>query len=516
MKMNRRQFLTCTAAVGAVGLPSCSTLESSAIAPCRLRLSTSSIHFKELSIEKACEQIARLGFEGVDIWCAYDKCPHLDDVAARLGPDGLKALLARHKLKLFSFSVYIGGYAKYAELLGRAGGGVAIQGSAAPCKPAELTAKMKAFLEELKPLIELAEKQNSYLAIENHGNALLDSPDSFKAFTDLNRSPRLGLALAPYHLQAIGAPVDEVIRIAGRQLFFFYAWQKQDGLNQLPGHGPADFKPWLKVLADADYRGYVNPFMHGHLESDAMAAALSKSCAYLRQQATPAWKISAKVKPMNMHTDQSLEKKTVMLGAGLAAAATTVAFADPATVDKLVAGLQSTDDAVRGAAWQGAATLGAPAVKSLSGLMNHPNFEIARAAKRALWKIVRHSGRPNAGQERKPMQTELLALLETAPVPVRREAVRMLSEIGDKAVIEPLAAWLTNAELREDARCALERIPLVKATRALQKAFATVPDEFRPAVANSLRARGCKVAGYPSQKLTPTKQTSVVGLTQPK
>ena len=291
MSMNRRQFLACTAAATVAGLSSCSTPTGSLPARRRLRLSTSSIHFKGLPIEQACERIARLGFEAIDIWCAYEQCPHLDDIAKRLGPDGLKALLAKHRLQLFAFSVYIGGYAKYAELLGRAGGGVAIQGSAPPCKPDELTARMRTFLESLKPLVELAEKNDSYLAIENHGQALLDSLDSFKAFTDLNRSPRLGLALAPYHLQASGASVEETIRVAGRQLLFFYAWQKQDGLQQLPGHGPTDFKPWLNALAEADYRGYVNPFMHGHVEPEAMAAALSQSRNYLRQQGSPAWKI---------------------------------------------------------------------------------------------------------------------------------------------------------------------------------------------------------------------------------
>ena len=290
MSMNRRQFLACTAAATVAGLSSCSTPTGSPPTRRRLQLSTSSIHFRGLPIEQACERIARLGFEAIDIWCAYEQCPHLDDIATRLGPDGLKALLAKHRLQLFAFSVYIGGYAKYAELLGRAGGGVAIQGSAPPCEPPELTARMKTFLESLKPLVELAEKHDSYLAIENHGHALLDSLDSFKAFTDLNRSPRLGVALAPYHLQAIGAPVEEVIRVAGRQLLFFYAWQKQDGLQQLPGHGPTDFKPWLNALAEADYRGCVNPFMHGHVEPEAMAAALSQSRNYLRQQSAPAWK----------------------------------------------------------------------------------------------------------------------------------------------------------------------------------------------------------------------------------
>jgi sugar phosphate isomerase/epimerase len=142
---------------------------------------------------------------------------------------------------------------------------------------------MRAFLESLKPLLELAEKNNSRLAIENHVNALLDAPDSFKAFVDLNTSPRLGLALAPYHMQAGGASVTEVIRICGRQLLFFYAWQNQPEMGQLPGHGPTDFTPWLRALAQVDYRGYVNAFMHGHVEADAMSAALTKSRDYLRQ-----------------------------------------------------------------------------------------------------------------------------------------------------------------------------------------------------------------------------------------
>lgn len=248
-----------------------------------MRLSTSSIHFLHLPIEQACERIAQLGFEAIDIWSAHQGCPHLDDVARRLGPDGLRELLTRHNLRLFSFSVYSGGYARYAELLGRAGGGVAIQGSPGPCRPEELTTRMRAFLESLRPLAELAERHNSYLAIENHGGSLLNAVDSFRAFVDLNQSPRLGIALAPYHLQALRASVEEAIAAAGRQLLFFYAWQHAGGTQQLPGHGPTDFTPWLAALARVGYRGYVNPFMHGDLAPDAMAAALARSRDYLRE-----------------------------------------------------------------------------------------------------------------------------------------------------------------------------------------------------------------------------------------
>lgn len=285
-RINRRKFFADTARISAAGLVA-SSLAATIEPRWRLRLSTSSIHFKGLTIEQACERIAALGFEAIDIWSAYEECPHLDDALTRLGPNGLEEVLAKHGLKLCSFSTYIGGYRRYAKLLGNTGGGVAIQGSTAPCPPNELTTRMKSFIESLKPLVELAEEHDSYLAIENHVNALLDSLDSFKCFVDLNPSPRLGIALAPYHLQALNASVEEAIEICGPQLFFFYAWQNGSNIDQLPGHGTTNFKPWLKALARIDYKGYVNPFMHGHMKPDTMAAGLAKARAYLKQYVKP-------------------------------------------------------------------------------------------------------------------------------------------------------------------------------------------------------------------------------------
>jgi sugar phosphate isomerase/epimerase len=284
--LNRRDFFKAVGLSGAVVITSPAfsvpVQKATAAKKWRMRLSTSSIHFMELPIEQACERISQLGFKAIDIWSAHEGCPHLDDVAKRLGAEGLKKLLEKHKLKLFAFSVYRGGYERYAELLGKAGGGVAVRGSGPACKPEELTARMRQFIEKLKPLAELAEKNNSYLAIENHGNALLCSLDSLKAFVDINTSPRLGIALAPYHIQTQKASVPEAIRICGRQLLFFYAWQHYPKSEQLPGIGPTDMTPWIRALANIRYRGYVNPFMHGHPEADVMSANLAKARDYLR------------------------------------------------------------------------------------------------------------------------------------------------------------------------------------------------------------------------------------------
>lgn len=195
--------------------------------------------------------------------------------------------------------------------------------------------------------------------------------------------------------------------------------------------------------------------------------------------------------------------------AAVSAIATAAEAAQSGSVDELITKIKNPDDKVRGPAWQGAAPYGAPAVKPLAEVMTDADFEIARAAKRALWKIVRHAGRPKADAEKKAVVTMLLPLLASAASPVRREVLWMLSEIGGDESVEAMAALLTNKELREDARCSLQRIPGKKATSALKSAFGTAPEDFKYALAESLRARGEKVNGYPTQKLLPTRKTSL-------
>ena len=179
------------------------------------------------------------------------------------------------------------------------------------------------------------------------------------------------------------------------------------------------------------------------------------------------------------------------------------------TVNDLVARIKSKDDSIRGPAWQTAESAGAPAVRPLAEVMTDPDFETARAAKRALYRIVRHAGRPGAKHEAEAVTGELVLVLGSASARVRCEAVWMLSEIaGDRAVMA-MATLLADPEAREDARCALMRLSGRKATSALRSAFAKAPEEFKYALAESLRERGIKVNGYPSQKLVPSRKTTV-------
>ena len=179
-------------------------------------------------------------------------------------------------------------------------------------------------------------------------------------------------------------------------------------------------------------------------------------------------------------------------------------------VAKLIAGIRDDDDKVRAEAWLGAGKAGAAAVKPLAEVMTDKDFEIARAAKRGLWKIVRHVGRPKSGNKKGMVVNKLIELLgDETPASVRREVLWMLSEIGSRRAIEPVAVLLSNKDLREDARMVLQRIPTRSALEALRAGFKAAPEDFKLNIAQSLRQRGAKVRGYPCVKLVPTKKTNV-------
>ena len=243
--------------------------------------SCASVNFTSLSLEQACERIAALRFDAIDIW-GTPWAKHMQEIAEDLKAEGFKALLEKHQLKLGSFAVYGTGYAPYAELLGQCGGGTVLRTSRHFREGVSLTEDMKSFLEELKPELELCEKYDSYLAIQNHSGAqVLDRTDTIKAFVDLNQHKRLGIALGPYHLMRHGESVADAIRICGDQLMYIYFWTNEEGEKQMPGIGQTDMSDWFRALNDIKYPHYLTPFMHHEPEPDRMSELHRLSRQYL-------------------------------------------------------------------------------------------------------------------------------------------------------------------------------------------------------------------------------------------
>ena len=185
------------------------------------------------------------------------------------------------------------------------------------------------------------------------------------------------------------------------------------------------------------------------------------------------------------------------------------------TLDALLAKIKSDDAETRTDAWLHAGAIGAPAIMPLaaviresepviaefSGDPKNPKLALAmetgRAAKRAMWKIVRVVGAPGQDAKKKAVVAELLGLIDPAqPDSIRREVLWMLSEIGGDETIEALRLYpelIQDEDVREDARCLVERIPTKEAVKALKQGLEMAPDDYKINVAQSLRVRGVKV-----------------------
>ena len=136
----------------------------------------------------------------------------------------------------------------------------------------ELKKAVRAFVEKMKPHLEVAEACGVTIGIENHANNIIESPDSMRWLAEFAPSEHIGVALAPYHLPQDPKLIAGLIDDLGERLVHFYAWQhgmgchekrpKEHELLQMPGRGDLDFAPIIAALARNNYPGWTEVFMH--------------------------------------------------------------------------------------------------------------------------------------------------------------------------------------------------------------------------------------------------------------
>ncbi len=158
--------------------------------------------------------------------------------------------------------------------------------------------------------------------------------------------------------------------------------------------------------------------------------------------------------------------------------------------------IRSADEGVSGPAVESAFIQGSAAVRPLAQLLAADDFELARRARRALYVIVRNATRPGTGRAATAVEMELgAALQDCTATSTRRQLLWMLSEIGHDRSIPIVAHFLTDTELREDARCVLIRIPGKRAVAALRAALPNATEGFKPALIDALRKRSAEATG---------------------
>ncbi len=278
LPFDRRQFNRCVlGAAAAATLPTFASGRSTrADEPTfKFRYIVGSSMYGYTDVAEIMPEVAKTGATAIDIWPKVhgNQREQLDE----LGEEKFAALLKQHEISLGCITQYaLGPFGIQDEmrLAKRFGCPTIVCGGKGPVglTGSELKAAVGKFVEQMKPHLAVAEETGVTIAIENHGNNLIDSPDSLKWLVELRSSEHLAVALAPYHLPQDEQLISDLIRSLGDGIAMFYAWQhgmgchvklpKEQELLQMPGRGTLDFVPLVAALRDINYRGWTEIFMH--------------------------------------------------------------------------------------------------------------------------------------------------------------------------------------------------------------------------------------------------------------
>jgi sugar phosphate isomerase/epimerase len=228
-----------------------------------------------MDLQEIMPEVKKAGATAIDLWPKIhgNQREQLD----KMGEEKFGRLLKKHGVQLGCITQYkLGPFGLRDEmrLAKKLGGSTIVTGAVGPkgLKGSELKTAVAAFIEKMKPHLENAEATGVTIAIENHANSLIESPDSMRYLAELRTSKKLAIAFAPYHLPQEADSLSELIRDLGNSIEVFYAWQhgmgcmkklpKKQELLQMPGRGPLNFKPLVDALKEIGYRGWVEIFMH--------------------------------------------------------------------------------------------------------------------------------------------------------------------------------------------------------------------------------------------------------------
>ena len=278
-RLDRRQFLqaTVTAAGAACLAPAIapSIAAASRDAGFMPRYILGSCMYGYTALAEIVPEVPKVGAAALDIWPKVHG--NQREQLTEMGEEKFAALLKQHDSTLGCITQYpLGPFGLQDEmrLAARLGCPTLVTGGRGPrgLKGTELKAAVGDFVEKMKPHLQVAEEAGVTIAIENHGKNLIESPDSLKWLAELRPSPRLAVALAPYHLPQDEKLLAALIRDLKGAIGMFYAWQhgmgchtklpKQQELLQMPGRGELDFTPLFAALKDIRYDGWTEIFMH--------------------------------------------------------------------------------------------------------------------------------------------------------------------------------------------------------------------------------------------------------------
>lgn len=304
--MLRRDFLRTAASAAVIGGLAPSIASAAAPAAFRLKYVLSTNQYGALPIADIVPQVPPAGCEGLDVWAG--RWGNQREQIDALGHDRFATLLQQHGVRVCCYTCMDPGFIRcepHMRAMVKFGGSMIVAGfpnvpNGKDLRGAALRTAIRGSLEKLKPIAGVAGELGVRLAIENHLNGLLETPDGCRVLAEEIKDRHVGISFAPFHLPQDAALLGQLVADLGERIFYFYAWQHGDGSGdlapskqrrQLPGIGPLDFKPMLAALKRNRFAGWTSIFMHPtprgsplHSTVKDVTAELNKARAYLDRE----------------------------------------------------------------------------------------------------------------------------------------------------------------------------------------------------------------------------------------
>ena len=247
--INRRQFAAQLAAAAASSTAIGSPHSEAQDRPFRLRYLLASSMYGSTDVARIMRQVRLTGATALDIWPRVHG--NQREQLEEMGAAKFAELLRQHDVRLGCITQFPLGPFRLLEemrLAKQLGCHVIVTGAVGPkgLKGDELKAAVRKFAEQMKPHLETAQASDVTIAIENHGNSLIESPDSLKWLIELRSCKHLAGAFAPYHLPPREAVLQELVGILSSD----YLWVSTTGkasrelfeIRERRGQGHAS--PW--------------------------------------------------------------------------------------------------------------------------------------------------------------------------------------------------------------------------------------------------------------------------------
>jgi sugar phosphate isomerase/epimerase len=293
--LSRRDFIRVA---GAVAVTTGARGAAASTGAFKLRYVLSTNQYGTLPIADIVPEARKNGYEGLDVWAGrWGNQREQIDV---LGHDKFAALLKQHGAKVSCYTCMDPGFIKcepHMRAMVRFGGDMIVAGfpnapGGKDLRGEALRAAIRDSLEKLKPIIGVAGELGVKLAIENHLNGLLETPDGCRVLAEEIKDKHVGISLAPFHLPQDAELLGQLVADLGNRILYYYAWQYGDGSGdlapskqkrQLPGVGPLDFTPMLAALKRNKFDGYTSIFMHATPRGSALHSTVAEVSAQLNR-----------------------------------------------------------------------------------------------------------------------------------------------------------------------------------------------------------------------------------------